>query len=279
MMKGLPGSGKSTQAMHLVEQRYVRVNKDDLRAEFPKMPEKWIVQRERLLAEGALDQGKDVVVDDTNFNPIHEAFFRELANQYGAEFEINFVDVPIDVCIEQDLNRLASVGEAVIRRMYNQYLRVVETPKDANKGCYIFDIDGTLAHMQGRSPYDESKVLEDKPDEYVQMINLMIASWREEAHMEDYVKIFIVSGRHDSCEEDTRKWLDKHDIQYDEIFMRPTLPEGQQDPPDTEVKAKIYEEHINGQYKVLGVFDDRNRVVEMWRNKGLKCFHVQEGDF
>ena len=49
---------------------------------------------------------------------------------------------------------------------------------------------------------------------------------------------------------------------------------------DEEVKKEIYEKNIEGKYHVIGVFDDRNRVVSMWREKlGLVCFQVSEGNF
>ena len=30
---------------------------------------------------------------------------------------------------------------------------------------------------------------------------------------------------------------------------------------------------------VFAVFDDRNQVVDMWRDNGLTCFQVADGDF
>jgi hypothetical protein len=32
-------------------------------------------------------------------------------------------------------------------------------------------------------------------------------------------------------------------------------------------------------YNPTLVFDDRSRVVEMWRKNGIKCFQVAEGNF
>ncbi|WP_457852111.1 phosphatase domain-containing protein [Mycolicibacterium conceptionense] len=36
---------------------------------------------------------------------------------------------------------------------------------------------------------------------------------------------------------------------------------------------------MSPRYTVAGIFDDRNRVVDMWRRLGLACFQVAEGDF
>ena len=49
---------------------------------------------------------------------------------------------------------------------------------------------------------------------------------------------------------------------------------------DRYVKYDMYKEYIDGMYNVIMVFDDRDRVVNMWRN-GLKlqCFQVADGNF
>ena len=49
--------------------------------------------------------------------------------------------------------------------------------------------------------------------------------------------------------------------------------------PDDVIKAEIYETCIEPYYNVLYVFDDRDRVVKMWREKGLTCLQVAEGNF
>lgn len=37
--------------------------------------------------------------------------------------------------------------------------------------------------------------------------------------------------------------------------------------------------NIKDKYNVLGIFDDRQQVVDMWRSLGLKCFQVEPGNF
>jgi hypothetical protein len=48
---------------------------------------------------------------------------------------------------------------------------------------------------------------------------------------------------------------------------------------DSIVKEEIYEEHIKPRFNVRFVLDDRDRVVKMWRENGLKVLQVAEGDF
>ena len=55
-------------------------------------------------------------------------------------------------------------------------------------------------------------------------------------------------------------------------------PEGNNE-KDSIIKKRIYEDHIKGKFNVEFVLDDRNQVVEMWRELGLTCLQVAEGDF
>ena len=48
---------------------------------------------------------------------------------------------------------------------------------------------------------------------------------------------------------------------------------------DRIVKREIYEREIKGRYNVRFVLDDRNKVVALWRDLGLPCFQVADGDF
>lgn len=276
ILRGLPASGKSTYAKELVSvnHNWVRVNKDDLRAMmnggvFSGKLEKHIVRIERALAENALRLGKNVIVDDTNFNPDHEIFFRALAYQYNAEVEVKFFDTPLEECIKRDNKRPNGVGESVIRRMYNQYLKpkpVVYERNDILPTAIICDIDGTLAHMKNRSQFDWSRVGEDEVDP---IIKNLLDSLREA-----YV-IFLVSGRNEVCREETEKWLEKNNIPYDMLFMRPEDDIRK----DSVIKQEFFKKYIRYYYNIEFVLDDRNQVVEMWRSLGLKCLQVAEGDF
>jgi predicted kinase len=276
LLRGLPASGKSTYAKELVskDHNWVRVNKDDLRAMmnggvFSRKLEEQIVITERELVENALKIGKNVVVDDTNFNLAHERYFSQLARYYKAEFEVKFFDTPLEECIKRDNKRPNGVGEAVIYKMYDQYLKLQPAVYEHNKNlrtAILCDIDGTLAHMKDRSPYDWGRVDTDKVDPTIK--NLLNA-------IESKYVIILTSGRDEVCREKTEKWLRKNDIPYGMLLMR---PEGDIR-KDSIIKREIFETHIRPYYNVEFVLDDRNQVVEMWRSLGLKCLQVAEGDF
>lgn len=127
----------------------------------------------------------------------------------------------------------------------------------------MVDIDGTLAHMQDRSPYDYSKVMSDTLDDVIADIT------------RKYKTVVVMSGRPESCREDTENWLRKHAVRFDKLFMRTTGDNRK----DSIVKLELYKEHVEPNYNISFILDDRNQVVKMWREQGLKCLQVAEGDF
>lgn len=271
MCKGLPASGKSTWAK---EQQAKRINKDDLRAMFDNSKwssynEKFVLKMRDLLIVEALLGGNNVIVDDTNLHPKHETRLKQLAKENKCGFEIkDFTDVPVEECIKRDLKRSNSVGEKVIRDMYNQFLKRKEeqyVPDKTLLKAFIFDIDGTLAIMGNRSPFEWSKVGLDTLNKPVYDVLWALLSNNE---------IIIVSGRDSVCRKETEKWLSDNKISYTELHMR---PEGNNE-KDSIIKKRIFDD-IKTRYNILGVFDDRNQVVEMWRSLGLTCFQVADGNF
>lgn len=272
ILKGLPASGKSTFAKELVNKGWKRVNKDDLRlmvdgGKWSRANEKEILALERAIAFDFLSRGFNVVVDDTNF--AHESYWTNMASSNNHESEIKFFDVPVMECVERDSKRGdKAVGAKVIFRMYDQYLRPkpVEWSED-KQNCYVFDVDGTLAKMNGRSPYDYSLVHTDTVNHNVAMIARLLA--------QSGLPIIILSGRTDDCKFETLKWLYENNIPHDAIYMRKTGDNRN----DAIVKKELYEDNLKEKYNVLAIFDDRNRVVDMWRALGLTCLQVEYGNF
>lgn len=278
MLKGLPGSGKSTWAKQFCAQQpgWVRINKDSLRDMMGNYrtgkDESLILKWRDALIFNTLQAGKNVIVDDTNFHPKHERRLKEIAEQcdmlYDIEFEIKFFDTPLAECIKNDLNRPVSVGEKVIKKMWRDYLAPKYAAPQWDNGkqaAIICDLDGTLAIHNGRSPYDMEKCDTDiLCNEVASILTNMVGH------------IIFVSGREDKYREKTVKWLNEQFTGKPyELYMRPTDDRRE----DSIVKQELYERFIKGRYNIRFVLDDRNRVVDMWRRNGLKCFQVAEGDF
>jgi len=132
--------------------------------------------------------------------------------------------------------------------------------------AYIFDVDGTLALIKNRGPFDWKKVGQDVLNVPVYRILDMV---RQAGH-----KIIIFSGRDGICMKETKDWLALHNITWDHFIMRPV---GNSE-KDSSIKLRMFNE-IKDDYNILGVFDDRDQVVHMWRSLGLTCFQVAEGNF
>jgi phosphoglycolate phosphatase-like HAD superfamily hydrolase len=139
----------------------------------------------------------------------------------------------------------------------------------------IFDVDGTLAHMTGRierhgarvAPFMDKDAHDDTVDEQVAMMARLLAK---------SFQIIICSGRKDSSREVLKTWLVENDIPHDKIFMR----KHEDNRKDSLVKHDLYSQFIEPYYDVHIVFDDRNQVIELWRDDlNLKTFQVANGNF
>ena len=149
----------------------------------------------------------------------------------------------------------------------------------------IFDLDGTLADIEDRRQlctkengkmdwdefFDPINISLDKPNEPVIKMAQVLA---ETGH-----KIAIFSGRSEKTIEATREWLHQHGIKFDILKMRPE----RNFTPDEDLKFKWFTEEFvdnaTSGRNVECVFDDRQKVVDMWREIGLTCMQVAPGNF
>jgi len=282
MLRGLPASGKSTWAKEQVEKsegKTKRVNKDDLRAmidsgKWSKKREKNILHVRDAMISIWLFEDYDVICDDTNLAQKHKQRLEELAYHRNAEFEIKDFDVPLFECIKRDSLREKSVGSEVITKMYYQFLfdktNWTKPLKEIAPNVIIVDIDGTLSIRQNRSPFDASKYGED-------LFNYNL--W----YLIKNQNIIFLSGREgtEEARKNTIDWLKKYTkIKSDDFYMSRLIMRKEGDNrKDSIIKAEIYDNEIEPYYNVIGVYDDRSQVVEMWRSKGLFCMQVNYGDF
>jgi predicted kinase len=285
LMKGLPGSGKSTYAKALIEahpEMYKRINRDDLRAMFDNgintpQNEKFIRKVRDILITKSLEEGKNVVVDDTNLSDKNYNRISQLVREYNLKFsehvvvEIKEMDTSLEECIRRDALRANPVGEKVIKKMNNHFLKDSPEYIDQDKNlpkAIICDLDGTLALMNGRNPFDASKCDQD-------LLNEPVANVLKNHHQLGY-KILLVSGREEQYKEPTLRFLEKYAIQFEDLIMRKTKDNRK----DSIIKTEIYNDFIKDKYFVEFVLDDRNQVVDTWRNDlKLPCFQVYYGDF
>lgn len=280
---GLPASGKTTETEKFIDAHpeYVNINRDDIRLmmqgrkrynKFSKWREKVVTYTVIMMAQEALSQGKSIIISDTNLNPMRNKNWEGIANDYNAEYrEWLFTDIHYGECIDRDARREFPVGQRVIERMFESGRGVWFPEKPvydpALPDCYLCDIDGTVAQMDGRGPFEWLKCDTDLPKQDVINVLYDLAARGQ--------TIIMLSGRDGVCEDMSAKWLQDQGIRYKDFFIRPAGDNRK----DTLIKEEIYLNHIKGKYNVLGVFDDRDQVVHMWRHLGLTVFQVAYGAF
>lgn len=291
ILRGLPASGKSTYAKKLVKQHpevYKRINRDSLREMFDeyhlsKDNERFVKKIRDVLILETLAQGKNVIVDDTNLSEKNINRIKQLADMHKkktgqeAEIELKEFEIELEEAIERDAKRKRPVGKKVITKLYQQFYgdgkaddrgpNYMEQDKSLPPAI-ICDLDGTLAIMNGRSPFDASRCEEDLLNEPIAEI--------VKSYYDRKTTIILLSGRTDNYMEQTKKWLEKYEIPYHQLLMRKAKDARK----DSIIKKEIVEESILGKYYVRFVLDDRDQVVDMWRNEiGFACLQVNYGDF
>lgn len=146
--------------------------------------------------------------------------------------------------------------------------------------AFICDIDGTLTDHEGiRGHFEYQKVLQDRPIyPIIHIVQALIG-------VGVWIPLFV-SGREEYSRNDTIEWIDIHGqieipnpaSHYHEepkLFMRPDGDYRK----DYVVKSEIFDNYIRDHYWVEFALDDRNQVVNMWRQADLPCLQVAPGDF
>ena len=148
----------------------------------------------------------------------------------------------------------------------------------------IFDLDGTLALIDDRRAlatkpngkidwdvfFDPANIQLDKPN---WPVILMAQTLKKAGH-----RVVIFSGRSKATKDATRDWLNQLDIPFDVLKMRPTGRDFMF-LPDDKLKQNWLDQLFPDKNDILCIFDDRDKVVKMWRDNGLTCMQVAPGDF
>ena len=142
---------------------------------------------------------------------------------------------------------------------------------------WVFDIDGTLANGSHRKHF-----LDQKPrkwDEWEKLLHLDTPNHDIVffLHLGKAIgmSIVICTGRSEETRKRTEQWLVDHGITYDMMYMRPAKDYRD----DSVIKKEALEKMRMAGYDPKVVFDDRDRVVKMWRDQGIRVLQVAEGNF
>lgn len=255
---------------------------------------KWSKENEKLILEARdsllirfMEAGYSVIIDDTNLEIKHEEQLRKIVETYAeyphrsADYEFvvkDFTDVPLRECITRNETRRNKVPKGVILSMYNRYLKpkgeddvteidpeYLEQNKDL-PDAVIFDLDGTLALFGDASPYDRDFSYDTVNYPVFDALRL---------YQDNGYKIIICSGRKGESVDVTSKWLEKNGIAPDLFIMRKAGDVRK----DWIIKEEMFRKYILPNYNVNVVYDDRDRVVDMWRGLGVPVFQVAPGNF
>ncbi|QOV06273.1 PseT-like polynucleotide kinase phosphatase [Burkholderia phage Maja] len=153
---------------------------------------------------------------------------------------------------------------------------------------YIFDLDGTIALIDHRRSIVDPQRKPTKEDwmRFYLMCpldepNLPVIKTMMSLY-ERGCDIRIWSGRDEIAKELTIAWLShytespRHRVEGWLQYMRPNGDTT----PDHQLKRKwLNAMSPTERARLVGVFDDRNKVVNMWREAGVACFQVAPGDF
>lgn len=152
------------------------------------------------------------------------------------------------------------------------------------KPLYIFDLDGTLALIEHRKWMLELQQ-KDKWRHFYAACDKDLPNDPVIKTMERLrhagAEIWIFSGRSDEVRDKTVAWLTEHTsfMTWDAEAALTMRAEGDYTADDELKKSWLEGMLVDDRRRLVATFDDRDRVVQMWRAAGVTCFQVAPGEF
>lgn len=281
------------------------VERDEIRymlyGRYTNCDENLVTNVQHALIEEGLRMGENVFVSDMNLRNQYVQALYSIAWKHNVAVEVvDMTNVDVGTCLARNAEPTRRVqgkkvpedviignfqrfikgkpyplpfqftGAKLPSKRYEKYEPDLSLPE-----AVIFDVDGTVARMVARGPFDEHLVHTDEGIGPV--LDMAYAAYKT-----GKVLVFM-SGRTDECKPatlqwliDQMPWLMNFDCEF-HLFMRRTVEDRGR--PDDDVKYDLFNEHVAPHFHVVYTVDDRNKVVKMWREIGLVCAQVAEGDF
>ena len=293
---GAPGSGKSTFARYHLRTHlnWARVCRDDFRlmhfsqSFLPDKDEQMITKMIDAAIEALLINKTNVIADATHTK---KEYLDEYIKKFGHLADVSFkvFEAPVEVLNKRCKQRYEDTGKFIpvtatskhslhleqLKKKFDfttrdkqERINATELQDTSLRKAILCDLDGTLALLNGRNPFDASTCAAD-------LLNEPVANVLRNYKQLGYA-IILLSGREDVYREPTLRFLEQHGIVYDTLLMRAASDNRK----DAIIKREIFDREIAGKYFIEFILDDRNQVVNMWRDDlKLPCFQVYYGDF
>lgn len=301
---GVPASGKTTFAKKWEDEdpdnRWV-VELDEIRKEYSpdKDLNRYSFKNEEKVADEfyksisfAWSCDKDICISNTNVNGKYLDVLLSFLDDLDFEVTFKVFHKSFRDLVRDDKKRNKMVGSEVIYKMLLNFNKLRQThphvfeqdnhwlekdfpiikkvenkyPVSENKPCVaIIDIDGTLADMGKRNPYDYEAAINDTARKDVAL--LVNALHKEHT-------VVFVSGRSEDARVVTEEWLhglyrdrvlDFDPVEESHILMRCSGDTRQ----DWIVKYEIYRDIVSQMGELKVVVDDRPQVIRMWEMLGV----------
>src|SRR6266404_3735256 len=130
----------------------------------------------------------------------------------------------------------------------------------------IADMDHRMWHLQQHSIDWDSFEADSYLDSPIQSTIKIMEGFRELGH-----QVWIWTGRSDGVKSMTLLWLERYDVPYDQLLMRPHADEI----GTLELKKRWLNDAPVPKSKVLCAFDDDPKIITMLRKEGLTTYHIE----
>lgn len=297
ILQGCPCSGKSTWARQFKQEqeslsndeKWEIISRDTIRyqignGKYTLKHEKEVTEIENSSLERCVSEGYNIIIDATNLNPKTIERWKTFSRVYNYDIEFKEFYVPYNEAMRRSVQRKNDGGLYISKKVmldfYNRYYkerledelrdkRIIRQPENL-KPAIICDLDGTLALHTGRTPFDWSRINEDKIDPRLNKLLKQMSMVN--------AKIFFVTGRNDSARPATLKWLEDNFELSTKDYELVTRRDSDYRSSDV-YKREVYKQQIENKYDVICVFEDSNKCVDMWRSEGLLTCQVHNSDY
>lgn len=239
MMKGLPCSGKTTEAFLIMHENpefermssYNILENKTITFSAKVLKTAKLIFHKRLINKMTMKQ--NIIVDDLNLHPWHEKYFRSLTKKYGYEFEVMYLQQSVEECFKRSFNRKFGTPESslytyydldVIRKLNKDFC----TDHAKDKEFVIYGLDDCLSDTAERRFFATHRG-EFRPNVYNSPGHIYLDSIRHDVALlleQDYdagYDIFIVTRRPESLRRVTEEWLKINYVPYTELIMQNDL--------------------------------------------------------